>query len=112
MQIDIQARGFALSDALRERIARRLRHALGAAASRLTALAVRLADHNGPRGGRDKSCTIRAVLPRMRPVVIEQRADDMYAAVDVAAGRAGHLLTRRLARSVAGRRLAAQTRAW
>jgi ribosome-associated translation inhibitor RaiA len=110
MQIDIQARGFPLSDGLRARVARRLSYALGAAASRVTGLVVRLVDHNGPRGGKDKSCTIRAVLPRARPVVIEQRDGDLYAAIDVAAGRAGHELSRRLARAVAGRRLCALIR--
>ncbi|MFO1412853.1 MAG: HPF/RaiA family ribosome-associated protein [Burkholderiales bacterium] len=110
MHLDIQARGFALSDGMRVRVARRLRYALGAAATRLTALVVRLTDHNGPRGGRDKSCTIRAVLPRSRPVVIEQRDSDLYAAIDVAAGRAGFELSRRLARAIAGRRAVALSR--
>lgn len=110
MRIDIQARGFALSPALREHAERRLRFALGAAVARVTTLAVRLTDENGPRSGIDKRCTVRALLPGASPVVIEEVDSDLYVAIDRAADRVGRTVLRRLARTVTERRAAPATR--
>ncbi len=96
MQIDIQARGFELTEGLRTRAERRLRFALGSASGRVHSVVMRLADENGPRGGLDKRCTIRANLPGTPPVVIEQQETDLYVAIDRAADRAGRAVSRRL----------------
>ena len=87
MHFDIQARGFPLTGALRAHVERRLRFALGSASARLHRLAVRLTDDNGPRGGLDKRCTLHASLPGERPVVVEQRDADLYAAIDMVADK-------------------------
>ncbi len=49
-------------------------------------VAVRLADDNGPRGGVDKRCVLRVHLAGMRVTVITERAVDVYAALEAAAG--------------------------
>ena len=104
MQIDIQARGFKLTEGLRAQAERRVRFALGSASARVHSVVIRLSDENGPRGGVDKRCTIRAALPGVPPVVIEQQEADLYVAIDRAADRAGRAVARRLERASSGRR--------
>lgn len=102
MQIDIQARGFKLTEALRAQAERRVRFALGSASVRVHSVVIRLSDENGPRGGVDKRCTIRAALPGVPPVVIEQQEADLYIAIDRAADRAGRAVARRLQQTSRG----------
>jgi putative sigma-54 modulation protein len=104
MQIDIQARGFALTEALRLHCERRLRFAIGAGGSRLSGIAVRLSDVNGPKGGVDKRCTIRATFPGAAPIFIAQDETDVYAAIDRAVNRAARTLSRQFKRSRGERR--------
>jgi len=98
MLIDIQARNFSLTHALREHIERRLGFALSSRDEYIQRIMVRLSDINGPRGGEDKCCRIHVVLPQLTDVVIEDTEVDMYAAIDRATDRAGRTVTRRLAR--------------
>ncbi len=98
MQIDIQARHFPLTDALREHIKRRLRFALSAFDERIRRVRVRLSDINGPRGGADKCCHVQVVLTHLPDVVIKDTEDDLYASIDRASDRAGCTVGRRLAR--------------
>jgi putative sigma-54 modulation protein len=104
MRIDIQARGFRLTDGLRAQAERRVRFALGSISGRVRSVVMRLADENGPRGGVDKRCTIRAILPGTSPVVIEHQEVDLYVAIERAADRAARAVSRRLGKTVAGRR--------
>ena len=104
MQIDIKARGFRLTEGLRNQAERRVRFALGATSGRVRSVVMRLADENGPRGGLDKRCTIRANLPGAPPVIIEQQEADLYVAIDRAADRVGRAVSRRLERAFASRR--------
>ena len=107
MQVDIQALGFKLTNGLREQTERRLRLALGSASSHVRSVAIRLSDDNGPRGGVDKRCSIRARLDRAAPlVVIEQQDADLYVAIDRATDRLGRTIFRRLARTAVHRRAA------
>ena len=98
MQIDIQARNFSLTNALRGHIERRLGFALSTRDEYIQRVVVRLSDINGPRGGKDKCCHIQVVLPQLTDVVIEDTEVDMYAAIDRATDRAGRTVGRRLAR--------------
>jgi len=98
MQINIQARGFELTDGLHEHTARRLQFALGWAGHQLRKVSVRLSDENGPRGGKDKRCRIRIDFPGAQDVVIEDTEADLYVAIDRAADRAGRSVARRLER--------------
>jgi len=95
MQIDIKAQGFSLSDALRAHAERRVRFALGASSGRVRKVVIRLGDENGPRGGIDKRCSIRAIVPGVPPVIVEQCEADLYVAIDRAAARVARTLVRR-----------------
>jgi ribosomal subunit interface protein len=98
MNIHIQARGFALTDSLREHVERRLHFALGWADDRLRQVSVRLSDENGPRGGEDKRCRIQITLRGAPSVVIDDTEADLYVAIDRATDRAGRSVARRLER--------------
>jgi ribosome-associated translation inhibitor RaiA len=98
MQIDIQARNFPLTNALRNRVERRLSFAFCSRNVHIQRVTVRLSDTNGPRGGEDKCCHIHVQLPHMPDIFIEDTQDDLYTAIDRAAGRAGRTVGRRLSR--------------
>jgi len=108
MQIDIQARNFSLTDALRGHVERRLGSALSTRNTHIQRVTVRLSDINGPRGGEDKRCHIQVVLPQLPDVVIEDTDEDMYNAIDRAADRAGQTVGRRLTRHRDNGRTASQ----
>ena len=88
MRIDIQGLGFPLTAPLLEHTERRLRFALTRTGDRVTRVAVRLGDSNGPRGGEDKFCRMQVYLQHAPPVLIEDAGADLYAAIDRAAERA------------------------
>lgn len=98
MRITIQARGFTLTDGLREQTERRLQFALGWANNEVRAVSVCLSDINGPRGGNDKRCRIQIPLAGAPDVVVEDLESDMYVAIDRAADRTERTLARRLER--------------
>jgi len=98
MHIDIQARNFLLTGALRSHTEKSLGFALNARHDYIQRVIVRLSDINGPRGGADKCCHIQVVLSHMPDVVIEDTETNLYTAIDRAADRAGRTVGRRLAR--------------
>jgi ribosomal subunit interface protein len=98
MRIDIQARSFSLTEALREHVKRRLGYALSCRDEYIQRVIVRLSDINGPRGGDDKQCQIQVILKPLQDVVIQDTEADMYVAIDRAADRAGRTVGRRLSR--------------
>ena len=98
MQIDIQARDFSLTDALRSHAERRLRFALTCCDDHIQRVVIRLSDINGPRGGADKRCHLRVVLDGLPDVIIEDIEADLYVAIDRAADRAGRTLVRKIDR--------------
>ncbi len=98
MQIDIQARDFSLTGALRSHAERRLRLALTCCDDHIQKIAMRLSDINGPRGGEDKRCHLRIVLDGLPDVVIEDIEANLYVAIDRASDRAGRTLVRKIDR--------------
>jgi ribosomal subunit interface protein len=100
MQIDIQALSFALTDGLRSHIERRLAFALSARDEHIHRVTVRLADINGPKGGKDMCCHIQVALNGLPDVVVKDTEADLYTAIDRAADRAGRTVTRQLARKL------------
>jgi putative sigma-54 modulation protein len=110
MHINIQARGFDLTQGLREHTERRLQFALGWADHDVRNVSVRLSDVNGPRGGNDKRCQIKIPLVGRPDVVIEDAEADLYVAIDRAADRTERTLTRRLGRKRKQRRTRLNTR--
>ena len=98
MRIEIQSRGFDLTEGLREHTERRLQFALNWASHDVRTVSVRLFDVNGPRGGNDKCCRIQIPLAGGHDVVIEDTESDLYVAIDRAADRSERALARRLER--------------
>jgi ribosomal subunit interface protein len=98
MDIDIQARDFSLTTALRNHVLRRLDAALRHRYDVVHRIRIRLGDINGPRGGADKRCHVQVVLPGLQDVIIENIEDDLYVAIDRAAERVGRTVNRRLRR--------------
>ncbi|MCB1907301.1 MAG: HPF/RaiA family ribosome-associated protein [Rhodocyclaceae bacterium] len=111
MELDIQARDFTLTAALRRHVERRVLFALSRYRDRISSVDVRLRDDNGPRGGVDKCCRVHLRLGGMPDIVVEDREEDLYLAVSRSASRAGLALGRQLGRIrgiLASRRRVAQ----
>lgn len=98
MHIDIRTHGFPLTAALRDHASRRLRFALERTSEGIRSVTLTLGDINGPRGGFDKTCTVRIARHNHPVLVIEHTAEDTYVAIDRAADRAGRVLARELER--------------
>jgi ribosomal subunit interface protein len=109
MKIDIRTHGFALTDAIRDHIERRLRFALARASAHIRLVAVHLSDIDGPRGGIEKRCRLRVRLKQSGDVMIDDTESDLCAAIDRAANRAGRTVARRVARRDAAADLVIKT---
>jgi putative sigma-54 modulation protein len=98
MHIVSRARGMPLSAALKTHIAARLRFALAPVANRVPRVEVWVGDDNGPRGGTDKYCNIRADIDGHASVFVSDQHADLYTAISLAAARAGRAALRSLQR--------------
>ena len=105
MDIRITGNNLSISAALKTDAERRLRTAIAEAGP--NEVEVRLSDVNGPRGGIDKECAVRAVLSRAGVVFVRARGEDAYSTVDKAAGRLRSALARRIGRYRSTRRRSA-----
>jgi putative sigma-54 modulation protein len=99
MNINIQARGFELTEGLREHTQRRLKGAFDWASDEVNTIHVRFSDINGPRGGNDKRCLIHIPIPGKTDVVVQDVESDLYLAIDKAADRMERVLARKLAKA-------------
>ncbi len=99
MQIDIQSRGFSLTDTLHSYAQRRLLFAMSYCSGHVNRVVIRLSDVNGPRGGADKRCHVQIALTGMPDVVVEDTEVDMYAAIDRAIDRARRTVVRKVDRN-------------
>ena len=67
---------------------RRVRTSLRRFTSRITRVEVHFADLNGPKEGKtDLRCTMEARINGRKPLAVEHRAENLYAAIDGAARR-------------------------
>ncbi len=99
MQIQIRAKDFTLTAGIRSHIERRLNFAMDRFTRVVRGVFVWVGDINGPKGGvDDKSCRMAVQLRRGR-VVLEERAPDLYVAIDRAAHRATKAIARRVERA-------------
>ena len=98
MKLDMHARGLPLPRDLKSHIRRRVRFALGRFADRVRRVHVRLEDENGPRGGQDITCKVRAQLHPRGSILIAETRNDPYTAVARAAERVARVVPRKLAR--------------
>ncbi|VTT99613.1 ---NA--- : Ribosomal subunit interface protein OS=Candidatus Accumulibacter sp. SK-12 GN=AW08_02343 PE=4 SV=1: Ribosomal_S30AE [Gemmataceae bacterium] len=101
MWVEVIGRGVEVDEAVRYRVERRLRFALGRFGGVLGRVAVHSADVNGPRGGVDKQCRVVADVTGCGygPVVVQNAAADLAALIDRAADRAGRAVRRRMNRA-------------
>ncbi len=100
MQIDIQSRGFTLTDALLSYSQRRILFALTYCSGHINRVVIRLSDINGPRGGADKRCHVQIMLAGIPDVVVEDTEVDLYAAIDRAVDRARRTVVRKVDRQL------------
>lgn len=85
MRIDIQARQFTLTEALRSTVEAEARQYEADFADRLHSLNVRLFDVNGLKGGVDKGCLLFARIGRGQATVVASGIDsDLYRAIGAA----------------------------
>jgi len=98
MQIDIQSRGFSLTDALFGYAQRRLLFALSYCSGHVKRVVIRLSDINGPRGGSDKRCHIQVVLTGIPDVVVVDTEANLYDAIDRAIDRVRRTVNRKVDR--------------
>lgn len=88
MKVDIQARSFTLTEALRHAVETETRRYQTALAERPHALSVRLFDVNGVRGGVDKGCLVYARVGSCQSTVVASGIDaDLYRAIAAAFAR-------------------------
>ncbi len=94
----IRAADVELDDADRDYLRRKLGRKLGKFARSIERTSVRIEDVNGPRGGIDKSCTIKVVLSGLPSVVVEERRRSLQAAMDGALRRVEHAVRQHIER--------------
>lgn len=106
MRLTVQGSHIRPTPAIVSHVRKKVGGSLGRLRHRVLGVAVTLDDENGPRGGVDKSCRVRVALGGMphHPVIIEQRSDDLYGAIDAASKRAAKAVARAIGRQRAKRR--------
>lgn len=106
MNMDIHARGFALTAALRAAVERQADDLQRRHPQRIGSLAVRLFDVNGTRGGPDKGCLVYARLERRGSVLVATEVDaDLYRSIERAFAKLRRGTRAALARGRASRRM-------
>jgi ribosome hibernation promoting factor len=98
VRVAFRTQDFDLTEGIRAHAERSIKNALGRLDRRIEAVAVRLGDVNGPRGGVDKFCRLDAHLVRGDRLHVEDVDPDLYAAIDRAAERLGQTATRAISR--------------
>ena len=104
MKMELRSKGVQITDGLRSFIEKKLEVALGRFSHRIHRVHVLLTDINGPRGGEDIRCYIRANLGSAGGVTITETRQNAFVAVARASGRVSHHLSRHLSRAHTGRR--------
>jgi putative sigma-54 modulation protein len=77
---------------------------LGKFGRRVMDVVVHVKDINGAKGGIDKGCHLEARLAGLEPVNVEERHEDLRAAIDIAAQRLEEAVHRHLERAQSRRR--------
>ncbi|TQV76794.1 HPF/RaiA family ribosome-associated protein [Aliikangiella marina] len=106
MLVEVYSRKLNDSQALKTYVHRRLGFALDRFTNRITRVHVRLADINGPRGGKDKSCLMQVFFDQMPHILIESLDESIFSAIDNAAERARRAITSRFGKQQRIQRLA------
>jgi putative sigma-54 modulation protein len=97
MRIGVRARRLTVPPRLAQDVDQRLRLTVGRFARRVSAVAVRLFDVNGPRGGLDKVCEVTVSLSRAGTVRYRAVASSVAVAASRALAGTQEVIARRLA---------------
>jgi len=84
MKVDIQARSFKLTAALKNAVHRQIARLVQGLGDGIIGVSVRLFDVNGLRGGPDKGCLVHAQFKDGTSIVASDVDDDMYRSLPVA----------------------------
>jgi putative sigma-54 modulation protein len=98
MQIQIHTNGVQNSAALNERALHSIESAMKVWRDQVTRVEVHLHDDNGPKSGRDKRCVLEIRLAGLQPMAVEAANEDLYKAIDEAAGKAERAVRHKLER--------------
>lgn len=98
MEIIVRTRDVEWNDKLQKNVERSIEYAVDRHRSRIYRISVLLADLNGPRGGVDKLCRLKAKIRGTKPVLILETGDNLLAAVNRAARRLGYRVGRNVER--------------
>lgn len=101
----VRTSGLAVDPELRQRVRERLGERLGKLAPHIQRLSVRFADVNGPRGGVDVSCRIKAVVTGVPSLVVTELASSPAEAFDRAGQRFQRVVKRAIGRARERRQL-------
>lgn len=97
--IAIRVRDIEWTGPMQDELERRAAFAVDRYGAHLSHISVYLADLNGPKGGVDKICQIRADLKRGKPVLILEKGTKILPAVNRALERLGYCIAQRIHRS-------------
>ena len=99
MNININSPDFTITEALDDFIHKSASRSLEPVKDNLHQVHVHLRDINGPRGGRDKECTVEISMHGMSPVLVKKRSSDAYSAIRKSFGRAARTSLRHIKRA-------------
>jgi putative sigma-54 modulation protein len=94
MELEIRGQNVRVGNELHDHVERQMNFALGQFESWLSGVSVQLEDVNGPKGGIDKQCRVLANIKGGKTVKIEDVDEDFIVAVNRAADRLGHAISR------------------
>ena len=98
MKVEVRFHGLEASEELRVHAARRVHQHLSRFGQQLSAVVVRIADVNGPKGGLDKRCQVTVRGPRLGTSTFEGLSGDPSSAVDAVVERVARAVGRALER--------------
>jgi hypothetical protein len=98
MEVKVQTHKIELPGKSRTELAERIRDSFSRLSSRVARLHVTLKDINGPRGGRDKVCVLRAELRDGGEVMVVDRSSRLRSALMRSMRRARGLIDREVQR--------------
>ncbi len=98
MDIRVDARNVALPSRSIKSLAARIGHQLSRVKTRIARVHITLKDVNGPRGGRDKVCVLRAELTNGRQIVVVDRSAKLGRAIVRSVRRSRNLIDRDIKR--------------
>ena len=98
MLIHIRGSKIDVTPSLQRHVERAVHHALDRFENKVEYVDVTLLDNNGPRKGDDMHCRLIVSLRRVPKVIVDHRDQDLYVAIDRAAGRAKRAVRRTINR--------------